>query len=70
MLYLSIIKKLIKVMFEEKLVKQVKGGLMGIKLGTKSPKEVFDRLSLLKKYNQYMFEELFQEYTRIVDLSK
>jgi hypothetical protein len=57
-------------MFEEKLVKQVKGGLMGIKLGTKSPKEVFDRLSLLKKYNQYMFEELFQEYTRIVDLSK
>jgi hypothetical protein len=70
MLYLSIIKKLIKVMFEEKLVKQVKGGLMGIKLGTKSPKEVFDRLSLLKKYNQYMFEELFQEYTQIVDLSK
>jgi hypothetical protein len=57
-------------MFEEKLVKQVKGGLMGIKLGTKSPKEVFDRLSLLKKYNQYMFEELFQEYTQIVDLSK
>ena len=57
-------------MFEEKLVKQVRGGLMGIKLGTKSPKEVFDRLSLLKKYNQYMFEELFQEYIRIVDLSK
>ena len=57
-------------MFEEKLVKQVKGGLMGIKLGTKSSKEVFDRLNLLKKYNQYMFEELFQEYTRIVDLSK
>ena len=57
-------------MFEEKLVKQVKGGLMGIKLGTKSPKEVFDRLNLLKKYNQYMFEELFQEYNRIVDLSK
>ena len=57
-------------MFEEKLVKQVKGGLMGIKLGTKSPKEVFDRLNLLKKYNQHMFEELFQEYNQIVSLSK
>lgn len=57
-------------MFEEKLVKQVKGGLMGIKLGTKSPKEVFDRLNLLKKYNQYMFEDLYQEYIQIVGLPK
>lgn len=52
-------------MFEEKLIKQIRGGLMGMKMGTKSSKEVFDRLMLLKNYNQFMFEELFLKYQEV-----
>jgi hypothetical protein len=55
-------------MFEEKLIKQVKGGFLGIKQGTKTPQEVFNRLNILKRYNQYMFEELLTEYKKITKL--
>jgi hypothetical protein len=54
-------------MFEEKLIKQVKGGLLGIKLGTKSPQEVFGKLNILKRYNPHMFEELLNEYKKIIN---
>jgi hypothetical protein len=52
-------------MFEEKLIKQVRGGLLGMKMGTKSPKEVLDRLTLLKKYNPFMFEDLYLKYIEL-----
>jgi hypothetical protein len=54
-------------MFEEKLIRQVKGGLLGIKQGTKSPQEVFGKLNILKRYNQYMFEELLIQYKNIIN---
>jgi hypothetical protein len=57
--------KKIRVMFEEKLIKQVRGGLLGMKMGTKSPKEVLDRLTLLKKYNPFMFEDLYLKYIEL-----
>lgn len=53
-------------MFEEKLIKQIQGGFLGIKLGTKNPKEVFDRLLVLKKYNPLMFEDLLNQYQSLV----
>jgi hypothetical protein len=53
-------------MFEEKLIRQVKGGIFGIRQGTKCPKEVMSRLTLLKIYNPEMFEELFRQYTKAV----
>jgi hypothetical protein len=53
-------------MFEEKLIRQVKGGLLGMKQGTKKPEEVFGRLNILKRYNQYMFEELLNEYKKLL----
>lgn len=53
-------------MFEQKLIRQVKGGLLGIKLKTKTPEEVWGRLIILKKYNPNMFEELFEQYISLV----
>jgi hypothetical protein len=53
-------------MFEEKLIKQVRGGIMGIRQGTRNPKEVMERLVMLKKYNPLMFEDLLQKYQEAV----
>jgi hypothetical protein len=55
-------------MFEEKIIKQVKGGILGIKQGTKTPKEVFERLCILKKYNPVMFEDLLKEYVAVTKI--
>jgi hypothetical protein len=52
-------------MFEEKLIRQVKGGLLGIKKGTKTLEEVWGRLVILKRYNPNMFEELFIEWKKL-----
>jgi len=58
-------------MFEQKLIQQVKGGLLGIKLKTKTPEEVWGRLIILKKYNPNMFDELLEQYVSLVgDVAK
>jgi RNA:NAD 2'-phosphotransferase (TPT1/KptA family) len=54
-------------MFEEKLIRQVRGGLLGIQLGTKSFTEVKNRLLMLKKYNKPMYEDLLEKYLTLVN---
>jgi hypothetical protein len=54
-------------MFEEKLIRQVRGGLLGIKMGTKSFTEVQDRLLMLEKYNKPMYEDLLDKYLNLIN---
>jgi hypothetical protein len=54
-------------MFEEKLIRQVRGGLLGIQLGTKSFTEVKTRLLMLEKYNKPMYEDLLDKYLNLIN---
>lgn len=54
-------------MFEDKLIRQIKGGIMGIKTGTKTKAEVGPLLNKLKPLNPGMYEELFNDYKAVVD---
>ena len=49
-------------MFEQKLIRRVTGGILGIKLGTKTPKDVLRDLNALQEYNPFMYEELYYKY--------
>ena len=51
---------------EQQLIKKITGGLMGIKLGTKEPKEVAVLLNKLKPINLMMYEEFFEKYKNLV----
>ena len=51
---------------EQQLIKKITGGLMGIKLGTKEPKEVAVLLNKLKSINVMMYEEFFEKYKNLV----
>ena len=51
---------------EQQLIKKITGGLMGIKLGTKEPKEVAVLLNKLKSINVMMYEEFFEKYKSLV----
>ena len=51
---------------EQQLIKKITGGLMGIKLGTKEPKEVAVLLNKLKLINVMMYEEFFEKYKNLV----
>lgn len=55
---------------EEQLIRKIKGGIMGIKNGTKQPNEVGPLLNKLKPMNIGMYEELFNDYKAIVSGSK
>ena len=44
---------------EEQLIRKIKGGLMGIKMKTKQPKDVAVLLNKLKLVNKLMYEDLF-----------
>lgn len=46
----------------EILIKKIKGGIMGIKNGTKQPQEVGKFLNMLKDINKPMYEELLNDY--------
>jgi len=54
-------------MFEEQLIRQVRGGLLGIKQGTKTPEEVYGKLVILKKYNVNMYEELVTQFNKLTN---
>lgn len=47
---------------EETLIKRIKGGILGIKNGTKQPQEVGKFLNMLKSINQGMYDELLNDY--------
>jgi hypothetical protein len=51
---------------EQQLIKKITGGLMGIKLCTKEPKEVSVLLNKLKPINLMMYEEFFEKYKNLV----
>jgi hypothetical protein len=51
---------------EQQLIKKITGGLMGIRLGTKEPKDVATLLNKLKPINPGMYEEFFEKYKNLV----
>jgi hypothetical protein len=50
---------------EQQLIKKITGGLFGIKMGTKEPKEVATLLNKLKPINPMMYEEMFEKYKNL-----
>lgn len=48
---------------EDQLIRKVKGGILGIKTGTKTPAEVAKNLNRLKEVNLGMYDELLPKYT-------
>ena len=51
---------------EQQLIKKITGGLFGMKIGTKGPKEVAVLLNKLKPINPMMYEDLFNKYKDLV----
>jgi hypothetical protein len=51
---------------EQQLIKKITGGLFGMKMGTKEPREVAVLLNKLKPINPYMYEEMFNKYKDLV----
>lgn len=49
---------------EELLIRKVKGGIQGIKNGTKKPSEIAPLLNRLKGINEGMYDELLQQYQK------
>ena len=48
------------------LTRKVKGGLMGMRQGTKTPEEVFKLLKMLKNINEGVYQELLNDYMETV----
>ena len=51
---------------EQQLIKKITGGLFGMKIGTKEPREVAVLLNKLKPINPMMYEDLFNKYKDLV----
>lgn len=51
---------------DELLIRKVKGGILGIKEGTKKPSEVVGLLNRLKESNVGMYDELLPKYIQAV----
>lgn len=51
---------------EDTIVRKIKGGILGIKTGTKQPKEVIVWLNKLKPLNKPMYDELINDYISAV----
>jgi len=50
---------------EDAIIKKIKGGLFGIKQGTKEPKDVAMWLNKLKAVNEMMYEEYLQQFKAV-----
>jgi len=50
---------------EEQLIKKIKGIMLGIKTGTKTPNEIGVWLNKLHDINEPMYQELLGEYIQI-----
>lgn len=48
---------------QEQLIKKITGGIMGIKNGTKEPKDVAPHLNRLKEINEGMYQDYLKKYT-------
>jgi len=55
---------------EQVIVKKIIGGILGIKTGTKEPKDVAFWLNKLKAVNPYLFEDYFTKYKDACDTKK
>ena len=51
---------------QDMLMRKVKGGLMGMRQGTKTPEEVFKLLKMLKNINEGVYQELLNDYMETV----
>jgi hypothetical protein len=51
---------------EQILIRKIKGGIFGIKTGTKTPEQIASLLNKLKQINPGMYEELFLDYKKII----
>jgi len=51
---------------EDVIIKKIKGGIFGIKQGTKEPKDVVMWLNKLKIINPMMYEDYLQQFKKIV----
>jgi hypothetical protein len=52
----------------DKLEKTIRSRMLGIKLGTKTPKEseIGAKLNLMKKVDEALYEELIEKYKRVL----
>lgn len=55
---------------EAQLIKKIKGGIFGIKNGTKQPSEIAKYLNMLKDINKPMYEELLNDYKAAIAQKK
>ena len=55
---------------QEQLIKKITGGIMGIKNGTKEPKEVAPFLNRLKDINEGMYDDYLKKYKEALALRK
>ena len=55
---------------EELLIKRVKGGILGIKNGTKQVTEVAPLLNRLKGLNEGMYDDLLKDYKNALEVRK
>jgi hypothetical protein len=55
---------------EDLLIRKIKGGINGIKNGTKEATEVAPLLNRLKGVNEGMYDELLQEYKKALEKRK
>lgn len=55
---------------EQQLIKKIKGGIMGIKNGTKTAAEVGKFLNMLQGINKPMYEELLNDYKAALEIAK
>ena len=55
---------------EELLIKRVKGGILGIKNGTKQATEVAPLLNRLKELNEGMYDDLLKDYKNALEVRK
>lgn len=51
---------------EEQLIRKIKGGMLGMKNGTKTASEVGPLLNRLKVVNEGIYSDLFGEYQKIL----
>ena len=59
-------------MYEEKLIRRIKGGIAAIKRGEKTPAELGlgSVFSLLKSINEPMCEDLQNQYKQVISVKK
>jgi len=55
---------------EQVIIKKIIGGILGLKTGTKEPKDVAFWLKKLKQINPYLFEDYLSKYKEVCENKK